>query len=125
MTFGEFEPCMEALKVITENLKQPAYGVLGNHDSIKMVPELESQGINMLLNESVILEREQQQIALAGIDDAHYFQVSNLEKAADNIPENMISILLSHTPEIYRQASHAKRCWSHSCRAMPRKGKAI
>ena len=108
MTFGPFEKSIEALKAITKSLKGPVYGVLGNHDSIKMVPALESQDINMLLNESIILKRGQQQIALAGIDDAHYFQVANLEKAAENIPDNTVSILLSHTPEVYRQASHAE-----------------
>ena len=43
---------------------------------------------------------------LAGIDDAHYYRVDNIEKAASEIPDNGFSILLSHTPEIYRQAAH-------------------
>jgi len=75
---------------------------------IPIVLSLEAQGVNMLLNESVLLERGGQHIALAGIDDAHYFRVNNMEKAAQNIPEGMCSILLSHTPEIYRQAVHAE-----------------
>jgi uncharacterized protein len=33
--------------------------------------------------------------------------VDNIEKAASEIPDNGFSILLSHTPEIYRQAAHA------------------
>jgi hypothetical protein len=44
---------------------------------------------------------------LAGIDDAHYFRGDNIEKAAAGIPNEGFSILLSHTPEIYRQAAHA------------------
>ena len=44
---------------------------------------------------------------LAGIDDAHFFRVDNIEKAALVIPHGEFSILLSHTPEIYRQAAHA------------------
>ena len=51
--------------------------------------------------------RGDQRIYLAGIDDAHYFRVDNIEKAASEIPDNGFSILLSHTPEIYRQAAHA------------------
>jgi uncharacterized protein len=39
---------------------------------------------------------------LAGIDDAHYYRVDNIEKAASNIPPDAFSILLSHTPEVYR-----------------------
>src|SRR6202171_6097151 len=48
-----------------------------------------------------------QRIFLAGIDDAHFYRVDNIEKAALQIPENSFSILLSHTPEVYRQAAHA------------------
>jgi predicted MPP superfamily phosphohydrolase len=44
---------------------------------------------------------------LAGIDDAHFYRVDNIEKAASVIPHEAFSILLSHTPEIYRQAAHA------------------
>ncbi|MGZ5862753.1 MAG: metallophosphoesterase, partial [Methyloceanibacter sp.] len=31
----------------------------------------------------------------------------NIEKAASAIPDDAFSILISHTPEIYRQAAHA------------------
>lgn len=61
----------------------------------------------MLLNESDPIVRGNQRIHLAGIDDAHYYRADNLEKAAADIPEGEFSILLSHTPEIYRQAAHA------------------
>ena len=107
-TFGDIEPALEGMQRITQHLRQPVYGVLGNHDSVRMVPGLEAQGVIMLLNESVLLERGDTCIALAGIDDAHYFRVNNVEKAVQEIPEEMISILLSHTPEIYRQAVHAQ-----------------
>jgi predicted MPP superfamily phosphohydrolase len=63
--------------------------------------------IRMLLNESVPIMRGNEGIHLAGIDDAHYFRVDNIQKAADAIPHDAFSILLSHTPEIYRQAAHA------------------
>jgi predicted MPP superfamily phosphohydrolase len=83
------------------------YGVLGNHDTIRMVPGMEDMGIRMLLNESDPIVRGNQRIHLAGIDDAHYYRADNLEKAACDIPHDEYSILLSHTPEIYRQAAHA------------------
>ncbi len=41
------------------------------------------------------------------IDDAHYYRVDNIEKAAEQIPQDGFAILLSHTPEIYLQAAHA------------------
>jgi hypothetical protein len=64
-------------------------------------------GIRMLLNENHVLERGNQRIHLAGIDDAHFYQVDNIEKAASGIPQEEFSILISHTPEIYRHAAHA------------------
>ena len=54
-----------------------------------------------------MLERDGEAIYLAGVDDAHYFRADNMERAADAIPEEAISILLSHSPEIYKSALHA------------------
>lgn len=108
MTFGPYDGTLEAMQIVTAALRGPVYGVLGNHDSIRMVPGLENQGIRMLLNESVVIERGTDRIALAGIDDAHYFRVNNLEKATEHIPADAVSILLSHTPEIYRHATYAQ-----------------
>lgn len=106
-THGPFDATLEALAPICSLLKAPIYGVLGNHDTICMVPGLESMGIRMLLNESAPIARHRETIHLAGIDDAHYYRVDNIEKAAGEIPEGAFSVLLSHTPEIYRQAAHA------------------
>ena len=72
-----------------------------------MVPALEEMGIRMLLNEAETLARGGERIHLVGIDDAHYYRVDNIEKAAAQVPSAEFSILLSHTPEIYRQAAHA------------------
>ena len=106
-TFGPFAPAMDGTAEVRAGLRGPLYGVLGNHDTIRMVPALEAMGIQVLLNECVTIEREGSRIYLAGIDDAHFFRADNIEKAGDPIPEDAFSVLLSHTPEIYRQAAHA------------------
>ena len=67
---------------------------------------MEAMGIRMLLNECEAIERGDQRIYLAGIDDAHFYRVGNIEKAALPIPDGAFSIILSHTPEVYRQAAH-------------------
>ncbi len=105
-TFGPFEAALDGLARVRSHLKDPVYGVLGNHDTIRMVPGLEEMGIRMLLNECEHILRGDQTIHIAGIDDAHYYRVDNIEKAASEIPDDGFSILLSHTPEIYRQAAH-------------------
>jgi predicted MPP superfamily phosphohydrolase len=106
-TYGEFDNTLEGMEILTKSLNTPVYGVLGNHDSVRMVPGLESLGIQMLLNESVTVTKSGHAIHIAGVDDAHYFRVDNIEKAANNLPHDEVMILLSHTPEIYRQAAHA------------------
>jgi uncharacterized protein len=106
-TFGPFEVALDGLASVRNHLQVPVYAVLGNHDTIRMVPEIEAMGIRMLLNESETIVRSDQQIYLAGVDDAHYYRADNIQKAASAIPVDGVSILLSHTPEIYRQAAHA------------------
>ena len=106
-TYGPFAPTLEGLARVRASLKGPAYGVLGNHDTILMVPGMEAMGIRMLINEAETIERDGARIHLAGIDDAHYFRVDNIEKATSRLPHDEFLILLSHTPEIYRQAAHA------------------
>jgi predicted MPP superfamily phosphohydrolase len=105
-TFGPFKACLDGVEEVVSKLRRPVFGVLGNHDTIRMVPRLEAMGVLMLLNERVTLERGGSTIHLAGVDDPHFYRADNLEKAADGIPEDAFSILLSHTPEIYRQAAH-------------------
>jgi predicted MPP superfamily phosphohydrolase len=106
-TYGPFDAALESLGRVSDRLKGPVYGVLGNHDTILMVPELEEMGIRVLLNECDTISRGGEAIYLAGIDDAHFYRVDNIEKAVSEIPDDGFSILLSHTPEIYRQAAHA------------------
>jgi predicted MPP superfamily phosphohydrolase len=106
-THGPYAATLDGMRRLMACLEGPVYGVLGNHDSIRMVPALEAMGIRMLLNEAAALIRGGERVHLAGIDDAHYYRVDNIEKAAEQIPEGAVSILLSHTPEIFRQAAHA------------------
>ena len=106
-TFGPIDATIAGMARVCAHLVGPIYGVLGNHDSIRMVPALEEMGIRMLLNEAETLERGGRRIHLVGIDDAHYYRLDNIEKAVSRLPDDEFSILLSHTPEIYRQAAHA------------------
>lgn len=105
--FGPFDAAIAGLKQVCGHFSAPAYGVLGNHDSVRMVPAMEDLGIRVLMNEAEALRRGSELIHLAGIDDAHLYRVDNIEKAASAVAERTFSILLSHTPEVYRQAAHA------------------
>jgi hypothetical protein len=114
--FGPFEAALEELARVRKHLQVPVYAVLGNHDTIRMVPEIESMGIRMLLNESVTIVRGDQRIHLAGIDDAHYYRADNIQKVASSIPRDEISILLSYAGGLpagctRRLSGHAERTY--------------
>ena len=106
-TYGPYDRTLAGMARVRAGIKGPIYGVLGNHDTICMVPGLEAMGIRMLLNESDLIERDGERIHLSGIDDAHFYGMDNIEKATAAIPHDEFSILISHTPEVYRQAAHA------------------
>jgi predicted MPP superfamily phosphohydrolase len=105
-TYGPFESAMATIAQLKTLIPGPVYGVLGNHDSVRMLRRLEQMDIRMLMNEAVTVERGGDRIHIAGIDDAHFYRTDNIEKAAADIPREEFSILLSHTPEIYRLAAH-------------------
>lgn len=104
-TIGPCEPALEAMGRLRAHLRGPVYGVLGNHDSIEMVPGLESLDIRMLINESVVLDRDGERLYIAGIDDPNRYATHNLEAASAEVPERAASLLLAHSPEPYRAAA--------------------
>jgi predicted MPP superfamily phosphohydrolase len=105
--FGPFEATLVEMARIRSAIRGSAYGVLGNHDTIRLLPGLENLGIRLLVNEAETIERGDHRIHLVGVDDAHFFRMDNIEKAIAGVPPNEFSILISHTPEIYRQAAYA------------------
>lgn len=91
---------------LQQSLQSETIAILGNHDSIFMVPWMEDLGIRCLVNESTQIERAGASITIAGVDDYHRFRLSNLEKALAGV-ESGVVILLDHSPEQYRQAAYA------------------
>lgn len=112
LTYGDYQRAVNGLRQLRAHLKPHVYAVLGNHDSILMAPLIEALDIQLLLNEHVAIKRGDEQgcsfIHLAGIDDPHYYRTDNFDKAAGNIPNGDVSILLSHSPEVYKHAAFAK-----------------
>jgi len=96
------EAAVARMRTIAEPLlkRAPVYGILGNHDRYEMGKILEQWGVRMLVNEHCRLERDGQVLYLTGVDDCHYFKGDDLDTAAEGIPSDSFSILLSHSPEI-------------------------
>jgi predicted MPP superfamily phosphohydrolase len=107
LSYGDVAPVLARMASIVARLKPPVHGVLGNHDTIRMLPALEAMGIAMLMNESIAIERGNERIHLCGIDDPHYFGTHDLAAARAGIPADAVAILLAHSPEIHAGAAAA------------------
>ena len=79
---------------------------LGNHDSYRTAPLLESLGAKVLINETCELNRDGSTIQLTGLDDVHYFY-SKTSLEALEASRDGFKILAVHSPEIYRYAEKA------------------
>jgi predicted MPP superfamily phosphohydrolase len=106
-TSGPYDAAIAGMKRVRQELRGPVFAVLGNHDSIAMLPQLEALEFRVLMNEFEYIERGGARMAIAGVDDAHFFRTDDVEKAALGNKNSNFSILLSHTPEIYRRAARA------------------
>jgi predicted MPP superfamily phosphohydrolase len=106
-TYGHYGNAVRRMEGLMDVLSCPQgiFGILGNHDCIEMVPSLESMGIKILLNEAVPIEREGKTVWMVGVDDTHFYQTCDLEKALEGLPSTDPKILLAHSPEIVERAA--------------------
>lgn len=111
-SIGPRDAAVAAMRDLRGHVAAPTFGVLGNHDATAMIAGLEAAGIRLLLNETATITRGGARLHLAGIDDAHYFHTHDLAKVAPAADAD-VAVLLSHTPEIYREAAHRRRGGSH------------
>lgn len=80
--------------------------VLGNHDPTEMAEGLEAIGFRVLINESLMLERERAHIVVTGLDDVHSFYTKAAYDALmSDVAEFRISLV--HSPEIADHAAKA------------------
>ena len=108
-TFGDYDPSLNAMQKLASSIecRHGILGILGNHDFVEMMPELESCGIRMLLNEIAIIERGGASISILGLDDAHFYGVHDLKKVTEGLNAGGIRLLLVHSPEIIPEAASA------------------
>lgn len=79
--------------------------VLGNHDPIEMVGELERIGFEVLVNRTLELARGEERISVTGLDDVHHFYTPRALAALAE-ETGRCTIALVHSPEL---ADHAAR----------------
>ncbi len=87
--------------------KSQVFGILGNNDIYRIAEVLDGFGVNMLLNDHVCLEREGDKVYLVGVDDYCFFRADDLQQAAAAVPDDAFKIILSHSPDLYKEAAQA------------------
>jgi len=90
--------------------KDGILGVLGNHDSVSMVPPMENIGIRVLLNETISYDRDVDTLHVTGIDDVHRFHTEEAHAALETAPDGFC-IALVHSPEITEAAARRHRLY--------------
>lgn len=81
-------------------------GILGNHDPGDMAEALERLGFEVLLNGSIVLKRDRQQIVVTGLDDVHRFYTAAASRALLDAPPGF-RIALVHSAEMADHAASA------------------
>ena len=102
---SSYAEAMELTGRVIKALHGPRFGILGNHDFIEMVPELERLGLPMLLNESLVLKLRGQRVLIAGIDDPHFYPADDFDAFEKWSWDHDLRVLLSHSPESYALAA--------------------
>jgi predicted MPP superfamily phosphohydrolase len=100
-TTGSFRQIIPPMQRLLSSL-HPPYGilaVLGNHDTYRLVNELEPFGVRFLVNETVRLEKNGQHIRITGIDDTYYFYTDRAQEAFEQEHPDF-AIALAHTGEM-------------------------
>jgi hypothetical protein len=99
------------MRPVLGRIKQLIYGVFGNHDTIRMVPDLEAMRIRMLLNECEPIMHGGATIYLAGIDNANYFRVETSKRPHLPFPmRHFRSCYRTHQKSIDRQPMPVSIC---------------
>jgi predicted MPP superfamily phosphohydrolase len=94
-----------SIQRLLEKVRPPlgGYFILGNHDSVKLGPAVEDTGRTLLENESIILEKDGQRLALVGLNQ-HRRIDTDIPVAMRNVNPTDFKLLLLHYPDLIHQA---------------------
>jgi len=108
-SFGSSAMAIRGLAEISRVMDTEIVAILGNHDSIRMVPEIERLGITVLINEHITINCGSANLIIAGVDDPRFYRTDNIELSLKGAVAKgtASSILLAHSPELYADAANA------------------
>jgi uncharacterized protein len=103
---GSFRHILKPLRLLTKYLKAPfgIFAILGNHDTYLMAQYEQDSGMELLINESVEIIKEDQKILITGTDDPFYFYTESALLSLETKGYNF-KIAMVHTPELAKAAS--------------------
>ncbi len=103
---GDISDAMRCMETFLQDwhFKDGIHLVLGNHDQLAMVETLERAGVRVLMNESVCIKKGPERLWIVGVDDPHYYGLSDLRKALKAVPKEDFKVLLAHSPELWQEA---------------------
>lgn len=106
---GSFSHILKPLKVLSNYLKAPygTFAVLGNHDTYLMSHYEKESGMELLVNESVEIIKDDQKILITGTDDPFYFYTESALMSLETRGYDF-KIAMVHTPEMAKWAAHNK-----------------
>lgn len=104
------EPCSRLLRQIQS--RHGLWAILGNHDYYsdpeRVTRALRAHGINVLINQSSVIEANGARFWLSGVNDVMSDE-ADLAVTLHNVPEREATILLAHEPDFADQvASHGR-----------------
>jgi predicted MPP superfamily phosphohydrolase len=101
-THGSFKAMLKPMEKIAKAIraKDGILAVLGNHDSYLMVDYLEDMGIQVLANETTVIQRGRTRMAVTGIDDPNYYYTDQAIRVLEESEEGF-KVVLVHTPELF------------------------
>lgn len=105
--FGSEDFVVPMVKKLLEPIESRygIYGVMGNHDVSSIKQQFEDAGINLLVNEGVEINHNDIKIYLAGVDDPHDFECSDVPSSLVNAPKDAFTIMLAHSPELIEESA--------------------
>jgi len=106
---GTFRHILKPFKILSKYIQAPfgTFAVLGNHDTFLMAQYEKESGLELLVNESVEIEKDGQKILVTGTDDPYNFYTEQAALCLETKGYDF-KIALVHTTELAKIAAANK-----------------
>ncbi len=105
---GPFDRVREAFDRVLPAIQAQdgTIAILGNHDSVEMIPMFEEREVRVLVNQTISVTRGDDLLHITGVDDVYYYYTEDAGTAIRHAPDGF-RIALAHSPELVPWAAEA------------------